>query len=197
MQKLVIIRGLPGSGKSKIAHEVYKRRNYWMVEYDHFFKDNPTRLVRFDPRRKVEAMDWIVEQMRRGIDMGRNVVVTGLFTRARDIRELIKHAGLPKSAVTVIVAHGGKGPNRKYETNSLAIIRQSWEETPLELHRKLDPAQAKDFEGPRRLVACKPDDFIEENPATVVVVKEPLKASKPVRSMFRNLSDTERERLNA
>lgn len=190
MQKLVIIRGLPGSGKSKIAHDVYRSRGYWMVEYDHFFKDNAERKVRFDARRKHEAMDWIVEQMRRGLDAGKNVVVTGLFTRRRDIRDLIKHANLPKACIQVIVAHGGKGPNAKYNEASLAIIRQSWEEVPLEIHRKLDPAQGVNHIGPRRLVKATPE-VIEETPP----VEETIKPTKPVRSMFRNLSESEKARL--
>lgn len=207
MQKLVIIRGLPGSGKSKIAHEVYRRRGYWMVEYDHFFKDivgdaklpdhllkkyRPRTKVKYDPSRKEEALDWLTEQMRRGLDSGNDVVVTGVLARTKDVRHLIARAGLPKQAIQVIVAHGGKGPNAKYHPSTVHAITRTWEDYYSESHKQLDPAQDKFFEGPRRLITFTPKPAVEEPEE----VTEEVKTKPRVHiGMFKNLSAAERARL--
>lgn len=189
MQKLVLVRGLPGSGKSKIGHEVFKRRGYWLVEYDHFFKNNEARQVKYDPSKKEEALDWISEQVRRAIDAGNNVVVTGLFARRKDVREVLKHAQLPKNAITVIHAHGGKGPNAKYHPSALGLIKRTWEEVTEEKHRMLDPAQDKHFQGPRRVIAVDVKKEVE-----VEEVETPVKPRVHL-GMFKNLTDSERARL--
>ena len=192
MQRLTIIRGLPGSGKSKMAHEVYRRRNYWMVEHDHFFKDNEERKARYDAARKRESLDWVMEQVRRGIDDGRNVVVTGVFNRRRDVDAIIKLSELRPEGIEVIVATGGTGPNGKYTTTAVHTLSRDWDEVPNERIMQLDPAQGARFDGPRRLIkATLPEPTPEPEE---VITATPPKRFRP--SMIKNITPRERDMLD-
>lgn len=189
-KSLVIVRGLPGSGKSKIAHEAYKRRGYWLVEHEHFFKDNAERRAKFDVTRKREAEDWVTEQVIRAVLDGKEVVVTGLFAKSIDVYSIIAASGLPTEAVEVIHAVGGTCPVGKYTRSALFSIKNSWERYRNEKVRTLDPSQGANFSGPRRLIN-----------APYPILEEPIEEEKPKpkfhKRMFLNLTDAEKERLGS
>lgn len=78
MTGLVLIRGLPGSGKSTIAKNMIGW--YWHLETDQFWmKDGE---YKFDMSRLKEAHQWCQNETRAMLNRGQSVVVSNTFTTA-------------------------------------------------------------------------------------------------------------------
>jgi predicted kinase len=79
MRKLVLIRGLPGSGKSTIAESL---KNYIHMETDQFWGQD----YAFDVSKLGEAHAWCQEQTRTWLKDGFDVVVSNTFTTKKELR---------------------------------------------------------------------------------------------------------------
>ena len=77
--RLVLIRGLPGSGKSTFARKSFP--GAFHLENDMFhIRDGE---YRFDFRRQKDAVKWCMETAVRALEAGMDVVVSNTFTRRR------------------------------------------------------------------------------------------------------------------
>jgi predicted kinase len=81
MTGLVLIRGLPGSGKSTIAKNLIGW--YWHVETDQFWMDGDE--YKFDMSRIKEAHQWCQDKTKSMLNMGQSVVVSNTFTTAFEL----------------------------------------------------------------------------------------------------------------
>ncbi len=81
MTGLVLIRGLPGSGKSTIAKNLIGW--YWHVETDQFWMDGDE--YKFDMSRIKEAHQWCQDKTKQMLNMGQSVVVSNTFTTAFEL----------------------------------------------------------------------------------------------------------------
>lgn len=102
MQQLIIIRGLPGSGKSTIAKSL---TGFIHVEADQFFiaKDGE---YKFDASKLKDAHAWCMEMAESGLVDGKNVVVSNTFTRRWEFLPYINMAKKHGIAANVIIACG-------------------------------------------------------------------------------------------
>lgn len=94
--QLIIIRGVPGSGKSTFAR--LKFPDFTLVENDQFYKDNPTA----DDCEKAikQCQDTVVKHLESGV----NVVVANTFCTKRSVDEYIKHCK-PLSTIKIYWLH--------------------------------------------------------------------------------------------
>lgn len=77
MSNLILVRGLPGSGKSTVALEFVKL-GYKHFEADHYFiKDG---VYKFDGSKIGDAHRWCQAQVKNSLEDGHNVVVSNTFT---------------------------------------------------------------------------------------------------------------------
>lgn len=83
MPSLLLIRGLPGSGKSTIAKNLVGW--YWHIETDQYWIDKETGEYKFDFNRLAEAHDWCRNKTREMLNMGQSVVVSNTFTTAFEL----------------------------------------------------------------------------------------------------------------
>jgi len=96
---LVIIRGLPGSGKSTMARDKYPE--YLHYEPDHFFCDTQGR-YRFDAQLWAEAVAWTEKMVDFALARGENVVVTDVFATRSEMQSFIKLAESHGTTVKVL-----------------------------------------------------------------------------------------------
>ena len=76
INKLMLIRGLPGSGKSHFASFNSDRIH---LEADMFFMNDGN--YEFDPSRIKEAHEWCQKSAKIFLNNGKNVVISNTFTR--------------------------------------------------------------------------------------------------------------------
>jgi predicted kinase len=78
--RLVLIRGVPGSGKTTLARDEYVKNGFAHFEADMFFET--VNGYKFDKDLISEAHKWCQWSAKAALYQGRNVVVSNTFTRA-------------------------------------------------------------------------------------------------------------------
>lgn len=104
-QKLILIRGLPGSGKSTIAATLMLENPGKFVHYENdMFLYNENGDYVWTPKACREAMKRCKQETIKALSEGKNVIVSNCFLT---IRSLNKYAKLvPEEDCTVIEAKG-------------------------------------------------------------------------------------------
>lgn len=77
---LLLIRGLPGTGKSTFGQQLSDTLEYFHYEADQFFINEDDE-YRFDPSKLAEAHAWCQDRTIKALQDNRNVVVTNTFVR--------------------------------------------------------------------------------------------------------------------
>ena len=98
---LILIRGLPGSGKTTYAKELIKQNpNLSHYEADMFFEDGDG-YYHFDYRQLKDAHSWCLYQTSKDLSKGKSVIVSNTFTQKWEIQPYIDLVG--KYGVEVVV----------------------------------------------------------------------------------------------
>lgn len=123
MSKLVIIRGLPGSGKSTMAAGLEGFKHYETDMY--FMRDGA---YHYDKDEVQEAHAWCQMQVYSALDDGNDVVVSNTFTRRWEMQpyeELAQRFG----AVVLVVALTGQYTNvHGVPDEVIERMRARWED---------------------------------------------------------------------
>ena len=112
-KQLVLIRGIPGSGKSTMARSLMAERHsegswkhyeadMWMVDNEGFYRFDPKRLS-YCHSECLDATSW-------SLQCGYNVVVSNTFVRAWEV-ERYWRVGLKHGARIEIIEAKGDFPN--------------------------------------------------------------------------------------
>lgn len=86
--KLVLIRGVPGSGKSTYAKNNIS--DYVNLEADMYFMRDGE--YKYDPRKIKDAHRWCFNEAKKNLLAGKNVVVSNTFTRIFEMQNYIDFA---------------------------------------------------------------------------------------------------------
>ena len=88
--KLILIRGVSGSGKSTHAKELLKQDpNLSHYEADMYFYNNEGKYI-FDPTLLPEAHAWCKDQTEKDLRNGKSVIVSNTFTQKWELAPYIK-----------------------------------------------------------------------------------------------------------
>lgn len=122
--RLVIIRGLPGSGKSTMA-SVLKLLGYKHFEADMFFvgKDG---VYRHDSARIKDAHAWCQSEVRGALMKGQRVVVCNTFTQPWEMQPYFNM----RVSVQIFEAGGNWINQHGVPMDKVSAMRDRWEPLP-------------------------------------------------------------------
>ncbi|WP_394791108.1 hypothetical protein [Rhodoferax sp.] len=123
--ELVLVRGLPGSGKSSLADSLVQI-GYRNFEASMFFENNG--LYVFDGARIGDAHRWCEMMSKQSLFIGENVVVSNTFTR---LFELAPYLAMQAGSIRVIEAIGTRPNIRGVSPEKLQRMAERWESFPV------------------------------------------------------------------
>ena len=106
MKKLILLRGLPGAGKSTLAKTFEGARHF---EADMYFLDENSN-YNFDATKLRSAHEWCRNNVENTMSFGKDVVVSNTFTQKWEMDayyELAEKYGYMVFALVVENRHGG------------------------------------------------------------------------------------------
>lgn len=119
LPRLVLIRGLPGSGKSTLVTD-YLSKGYRHFEADQFFVINGEYL--FNREKLAEAHAWCLQQAREALDAGEFVCIANVFATMDDIKPFT-HLGVEWQVVEA--AYAGRSIH-KVSATTLRLVKSKW-----------------------------------------------------------------------
>jgi len=125
MAKLLIIRGVPGSGKSTIAQD-YVAQGYAHFEAD-MYHINVHNKYDWKPENVKKSHAWCFDQTAKALAAGDNVVVSNTFARKWEYESYIKLAKANGAEVEIITATGNYSNIHNVPDHTIARMRRRWE----------------------------------------------------------------------
>jgi hypothetical protein len=108
LPKLVIMRGIPGSGKTKYCKLCLP--NFARVSSDDYFTDKDG-IYTFVPSEMFKSHDWCYNHVLTLLSAGKNVVVDNVFSKLRDFKRYLDLPLKFEGRIYHIVAHHGNTKN--------------------------------------------------------------------------------------
>ena len=123
---LLILRGLPGAGKSTFAKYLSKMYGFKIVEADAFMMENG--VYKFDPKKLKFAHDSCKEQVRQYLMEGENIVVSNTSTQRWEMEPYIEMGTKAHYIVKEHVLRTQFGNVHGVPEEKVEIMRKRWED---------------------------------------------------------------------
>jgi predicted kinase len=126
----VVLRGLPGSGKSTVAAQLAARYGFLHLEADQHFVENG--VYRFDPARVADAHAVVARDTLAALQSGRRVVVANTHVRLWEMAAVVGAARLAGRTICFVECQGAWPNVHGLAEPMIAAMRQRWERLPSE-----------------------------------------------------------------
>lgn len=119
---LMLVRGLPGSGKSTFAKVMAQIPNHVHLETDMFWGPD----YKFDKNYLRQAHEWCQAETTRQLFLGRDVVVSNPFTTWKEVEPYLLIAKYAKTMTYLINMHGDFGSLHNVPREVIENMRARW-----------------------------------------------------------------------
>lgn len=120
-QEIILIRGLPGSGKSTIAKQMI---GYVHLEADMFLEVGGIYV--YDASKVSQAHDWCIASAKTALENGENVVVSNTFVKLWELERYV-NLGFP---FRIIEANGKWSNIHGVSHDKIEKMKSRWEFLP-------------------------------------------------------------------
>lgn len=150
MPNLLIIRGLPGSGKSTIAKKLQSNSNDCLLvtpnhknivytnhyEADMFFENDGE--YKFDKKYLSHAHDWCYNNVLKSLLDGNNTIVSNTFVKLWELNKYLDlEKFVPNTIIEVIEVYTSYDNIHKVPSEQLIKMKNNWEYFTEEMASKL------------------------------------------------------------
>lgn len=124
--RLILIRGVPGSGKSTTAQDISGRYGHIWIEADHFYEREYGSYA-WSPERRKLAHAWCELMIRQHTEEGDSVVVSNTFSKMKEMLPYIELAESNGISWCVIECTGEYQNVHGVPQDKVQEMRNHWE----------------------------------------------------------------------
>ncbi len=124
MANLILVRGIPGSGKSTLSDEFIKI-GYRKLEADQFFIVDG--VYKFDPSKIRQAHEFCQKNALEAMKRGENICISNTFTRLSEMHFYLLHAKEYNYNVYIVKATGNHPDVHNVPAETKAKMLARWE----------------------------------------------------------------------
>lgn len=124
MKNLIIVRGLPGSGKSTQSRELADI-GYKHLEADMYFVRSG--IYNFDASKLFAAHNWCQSEVQKAMYNNERIVVSNTFTTKKEIQPYLDLAKEYEYSVSIMECTGEFGSVHGVPEETIEKMRKRWE----------------------------------------------------------------------